>query len=262
VKILTCVKHVPTSAVTPRISGAGTGIEEEGLSYEVNEPDLYAIEEALYQRSIHGGSVTAVTVGPARAKEAIHVAYAKGVDQGIHVVDEVFRGTHSALSIRAVAELMKKSGFDLIFTGIQADDDLLAQFGILLAEELQLPVITAVTEVRAMPSERTVTVIRELGGGYKEELVVSLPCVLTIQFGIRPVRYTPIMAIVKARAKKIESIDASTLGLSMDALRSRSTVRVVELSYPKDSGNCEFLDGPVPDMVNKLVDRLAKAGVM
>jgi electron transfer flavoprotein alpha/beta subunit len=89
-KIVTFVKHVPTQAVTPRIAASRVCIEDEGLSYEVNEADLYAIEEALAQRAVHKGSVMAVTIGPARAKEALTVAYAKGVDQGVLVLDEAF----------------------------------------------------------------------------------------------------------------------------------------------------------------------------
>ena len=261
-KIITCVKHVPTSAVTPRIAVTKIGIEEEGLSYEVNEPDLYAIEEALYQRSQHGGSVTSVTVGPARAKEALHVAYAKGVDQCIHVVDENSRGTHPALNVRAIASIAKKLDCDLILAGIQADDDLQGQFGIALAEALALPVVTAVTEIRANSSARMVTVVRELGAGYKQELEVDLPCVLTIQFGIRPLRYTPVMAIVRARSRKIESIDLGALGSSPEELRMANPVRVVELCYPEDSGRCELIDGPAPEMARSLVHKLVEAGVV
>ena len=259
-KIVTCLKHVPSSAVTPRIAGNRTGIEEEGLSYEVNEPDLYAIEEALYQRSVHGGSVTGITVGPARAKEALHVAYAKGVDQCIHCVDDKHRGTHPARNVRSIGQIVKKLDCDLILAGIQADDDLQGQFGIALAEFLALPAVTAVTEIRANPAQKTLTVVRELGAGFKEELEVDLPCVLTIQFGIRPLRYTPVMAIVRARSRKIESIDA--LALSPGEQRSGNPVRVVELSYPKDSGRCELIDGAAPDMARKLVHKLVEAGVV
>lgn len=258
--IVTCVKHVPSSAVTPRIAGNGIQIEEEGLSYEVNEPDLYAIEEALYQRSVHAGKVTSLTVGPARAKEALHVAYAKGVDHCIHLLDENFRGTHPELNVRATARVVKKLDCDLVLAGIQADDDLQGQFGIALAEALQIPVVTAVTEIRAKPSEKLVTVVRELGAGFKEELEVDLPCVLTIQFGIRPLRYTPVMALVRARSRKIEAIDAGALGISPEELRTN--LRLLELSYPRDSGRCEFIDGAAAEMARKAVAKLVEAGVV
>jgi electron transfer flavoprotein beta subunit len=203
-----------------------------------------------------------VTVGPARAKEALHVAYAKGVDQAIHVVDETFRGTNAAFTVRAIAQVVKNTPCEFIFAGIQADDDLQGQFGIALAEHLGLPVVTAVTEIHAQASQRKATVVRELGGGYKEELEVDLPCVLTIQFGIRPLRYTPVMAIVRARAKKIQAIDAATLGVPAEAPDKAKAVRVLELFHPKDSGHCEFIEGAPPEMATGLVARLAKAGVL
>ena len=259
-KIITCVKHVPTSALTPRIADTRDRIEEEGLSFEVNEPDLYAIEEALHQRSTLQGSVTAITVGPGRAKEALHVAYAKGVDHAVHVVDEAHRGANLYRSVKAIAEVAGKQGYDMIFTGIQADDDLQGQFGIALAEALAIPVVTAVTEISVHAQGKTVTVVRELGEGYKEELEVDLPCLITVQFGIRQLRYTPIMAIVKARARKIESVNADALGLSQ--ADSGVGMRVIELSLPSDSGKCEMLDGTAPEMARTLIQKLVEAGIV
>lgn len=261
-RIVTFVKHVPSSAATPRIADSGDRIEEEGLSHEVGEADLYAIEEAVYQRSVHEGSVTAITVGPGRAKEALHMAYAKGVDHAVHVVDEAFRGTNPCYSVSAARAVVEKLGFDMIFAGIQAEDDLQGQFGVALAEALGLPVITAVTEIRASPKERLATVTRELGGGFKEEIEVDLPCLLTVQFGIRPLRYTPVLSIVRARSRKIESVGIDALGIPPDELRAGGQLRVVELFYPKDSGRCELIDGSPEEAARKLVRKLVDTGVI
>lgn len=261
-KIATFIKHVPASAVTPRIACSGTCIEEDGLSYESNEADLYAIEEALYQRSLHQGSVTAVTVGPPRAKEALTLAYAKGVDHAVHVVDEAFRGTNPAFNVRAASEVVKKLQPDIVFTGIQADDDLQGQFGVALAEALSFPVITAVSEIRMDPTAGTVTVTRELGAGFKEEIEVDLPCLLTIQFGIRQLRYTPVMSIVKARSRKIEPVNGGALPISPQDLQASAPLRVVQLSYPADSGKCEFITGSTEEAARKLVDKLVDGGVL
>ncbi|MFC6951092.1 hypothetical protein ACFQI9_42635 [Paraburkholderia dipogonis] len=124
-KIATFVKHVPVSAVTPKISASRDRIEDENLAHEVNETDLYAIEEAVHQRTQHQGSAIAITIGVPRAKEALHVAYARGVDQAIHVVDDTHRGGNSVVSAAAAAAVVKDLNCDAIFTGIQADDDLL-----------------------------------------------------------------------------------------------------------------------------------------
>lgn len=261
-RIVAFVKHVPSPAVTPRIADSKNRIEEEGLSYEVNEPDLYAIEEALHQRSVHQGSVIAVTVGPARAKAALHLAYAKGVDHAVHVVDEDFRGTNPSINVRAAGEVVRKLDPDIVFAGIQADDDLQGQFGVALAEALGLPVITAVTEIRVNPGKKSATVTRELGAGFKEEIEIDLPCLLTIQFGIRPLRYTPVMSIVRARLRGIESVDVDALGISPDELRPGSQLRVVELFYPENSGKCEVIDGSPGEAARKLVRNLVAGGVI
>ncbi len=261
-RIVTFVKHVPSSAVTPRIAESGRNIEENGLSHEVSEADLYALEEAVYQRSVHQGSVTAVTVGPARAKEALHLAYAKGADHAVHVVDDAYRGTHPAFSVGAAREVVKKLGFDMVFAGIQAEDDLQGQFGVALAQALDIPVITAVTEIRVDAQRRVASVTRELGGGYKEEIEVDLPCLLTIQFGIRPLRYTPVMAIVRARSRKIESIGGEALGILPQEVQAGGHLRVVELSYPQDSGRCELIDGSPEQAARALVRKLVDAGVV
>jgi electron transfer flavoprotein beta subunit len=262
VNIVTFVKHVPASAVMPKISASGIRIEEDGLSYEVNETDLYALEEALYQRSLHNGSVTAVTVGPVRAKDGLYVAYAKGVDHAIHVIDEAFRGTNPSFNVRAGAEVLKQLQPDIAFAGIQADDDLQGQFGVALAEAVSLPVITAVSEVRIDPTKRIVTVIRELGAGFKEELEADLPCLLTIQFGIRPVRYTSVMSIVKARSRKIESLSGDAQPFALQERPASSHLRVVELSYPSNSGNCELITGSAEESARKLVGILVDRGVV
>lgn len=259
--IATFAKHVPISAVTPKIAPSLDRIEDANLAHEVNETDLYAIEEAVHQRSLHQGSVVAITIGGPRAKEALHVAYARGVDQAVHVVDETHRGTNSVLSTAAAAAVVKGMNCDAIFVGIQADDDLQGKFGIALAESLGLPVVTAVTEITLEPQHKRARVVRELGAGFKEELEVDLPCVFTIQFGIRPVRYLPVMAVVKARAKKIDTLPIDSLNLTVDA-RSAAQLRVLELSLPVSRGQCEMIEAPAPDAMKQLVATLVQRGVI
>lgn len=258
-KIVTFVKHVPSSAVTPRIADSGDRIEEEGLSYEVSEADLYALEEAVHQRSVHGGSVTAVTVGPSKAKDALYLAYAKGVDHAVHAVDDVFRGTNAHASVRAAREIVGRRGFDMIFAGIQAEDDLRGRFGVALAEELDIPAVTAVTEIRADPQRRVATVIRELGAGYKEEIEVDFPCLLTIQFGIRPLRYVPVMSIVKARSRKIESAAAAAAQGQADQRKPDDRFRALQLFYPQHNTRCELIEGSPDEVVRTLAGKLTKA---
>jgi electron transfer flavoprotein alpha/beta subunit len=115
-----------------------------------------------------------------------------------------------------------------------------------------------ITSLTIDPSKRAATLMRELGDGYKSELVVNLPCVLTVQYGIRPLRYTPVMAVVRARAKRIETIDATTLGLAAAA----PALRVVEIVPPRASGRCEWVEGAPAEMAARLIDKLAVRGVV
>jgi electron transfer flavoprotein beta subunit len=262
-KIMTFVKHVPTSAVTPRIAASHDRIESEGLSYEVNEVDLYAIEEALFQKSLFSGAtVAAACIGPSRAKDALHVALAKGVDQVIHVVDNTFQGTHSAVNVFAAAQLVRQFAPNMVFCGVQAEDDLQGQFGASLAKAVGFPVVTAVTNVKVNNGGGAATVIRELGAGYKEEIEVDLPCVLTIQFGIRPLRYTPIMSIVRMRTRPIETIELDGQTLPPDVQRANQQMRTIELRYPEDKSRCQMINGAPDQAADQLMHALANAGVL
>ncbi len=261
-KIISFVKHVPTPAVTPRIAASGVCIEDEGLSYEVNEADLYAIEEALAQRAVHKGSVVAVTIGPARAKEALTIAYAKGVDNGVLVLDETFRGSNPVFNIQAAAQIVRKHEPAMILTGIQAEDDLQGQFGIALPEALSIPVVTAVTGITVHPIANVATVVRELGAGMTEEIEVDLPCVITVQFGIRQLRYLPVMSIFKMRSRPVETIAVADLALPPAVTLADDRMRIVELSYPDDGGNCQLIDGSPEEAARKLMSKLVDAGVL
>ncbi|MFC6951091.1 electron transfer flavoprotein subunit beta/FixA family protein [Paraburkholderia dipogonis] len=131
-----------------------------------------------------------------------------------------------------------------------------------LAESLGLPVVTAVTGITFDPANKRATVIRELGAGFKEELEVDLPCVFTIQFGIRPVRYLPVMAVVKARTKKIDALSLDSLNLAVDAESAKRKLRVLEFARPESRGKCEMIEGEAADAVKQLVEALVQRGVI
>src|ERR1700753_3943326 len=134
-KILVCIKQVPQKDAPLKLNDAGTWIRED-VSYEVNEPDAYALEEALRQKEKHGGEVVVVTAGPARAQQVLREALAKGADRAIHLEDDRFASLDAANVARALAAAVAGEAFDLIFTGLQTDDLGFAQTGVLMAEVL------------------------------------------------------------------------------------------------------------------------------
>ena len=259
-RILTFIKHVPASAATPRVAPPGGGIEESGLAYEPNEPDLYAIEEGVHQASQHNGELTVATIGPERAKDVLHVALAKGAKSVLHVVDEAGRGANPAVNTAAAAHVARRVAPNLILCGVQAEDDMKGRFGASLAARLGLPVVSAVTQVDIDQDGNEATIIREMGAGYKEELRVRLPCVLTIQFGIRPLRYTSIMSIVKMRRHPIETIDIATVDTSATPL---DAMRILSLAAPESRAQCEMIGGTpqaaATPLMQKLLERRALA---
>ncbi len=259
-RILTFVKSVPTAAATPRVGETGDRIDDADLAHQVNEPDLYAIEEGVHQAGLLGGEVAVATIGPARARDALHVALAKGAKAVVHVADEADKGANPAANLAAAAYLFDKMTPDLVLCGVQAEDDMQGHFGARLAERLGLPLASAVTAIAIDAARREATVVRELGAGYREELSLALPCVLSIQFGIRPLRYTSIMSIVKMKRHPVETIDIGAIAAA--AAGGVPRPRAIALAVPESRSRCEMLTGSPDEAARQLLKRLLDRGAL
>src|SRR5438477_9385881 len=138
-KIIVSIKQVPVRDSQLRIDANGRWIQENDLSFEINEPDAYALEEALQLKEKHGGEVIALCAGPARASQTIREALAKGADRAIHIEEEDLRGKDTL----AIAQLLVKAAAaespDLLLTGLQSDDLGFGQTGVVMAELMGLP---------------------------------------------------------------------------------------------------------------------------
>ena len=120
-KIVVAIKQVPARDSQLRIAGSGQWIEESDLSYEINEPDAYALEAGLQLKEKHGGEVVALCAGPARAAQTIREALAKGADRAIHVEEDM--GALDPLAgARLLAAAVRGESADLVLTGLQSDD--------------------------------------------------------------------------------------------------------------------------------------------
>ncbi len=149
-KILVSIKQVPSRDSQLRIDAAGRWIQENDLSFEINEPDAYALEEALRLKEKHGGEVVALCAGSSRASQTIREALAKGADRAIHIEEENL----SSFDTLGVAKLLAKAADsekpDLILTGLQSDDLGYGQTGVVLAELLGLPHGTIIMAVETI----------------------------------------------------------------------------------------------------------------
>ena len=205
-KIAVCIKQVPTREWQPRLNDDKTWIREQDASYEMNEPDAYALEESLRLKEKHGGEVVVCSAGPARVAQVIREALARGADRAIHVEDDGLASADAFVTSAALAGAMKDERFDLVLTGLQSDDQGFAQVGVILAEKLGLPHATIIMEVNVDGSGLRVK--RELEGGWFQWVAMPLPAVLTIQSGINQLRYATLKGIMAAKKKEIRKVAA------------------------------------------------------
>lgn len=248
-KIIVAIKQVPVRDAQLRIDSTGRWIEQADLSFEINEPDAYALEEALQLKEKHGGEVIALCAGPARAAQTIREALAKGADRAIHIEEENL----SALDTLAVAQLLAKAVEaekpDLVLTGLQSDDMGYGQTGVVLAELLGFPHGTIIMQVEKL--DGSIRVKRELEDGWFQHVDMPLPAVLTIQSGINKLRYATLMGIKKAKTKQIQQLTMPGLGVSPVA-----TSKIEKVYLPQRSKQTQILEGTAKEAAAKLIEKL------
>jgi len=245
-KIAVCIKQVPTREWQPRLNDSKTWIREQDVSYEMNEPDAYALEEALRLREKHGGEVVVCSAGPARVQSVIREALARGADRAIHVEHDRLGSADAFVLADALAAAMQEEKFDLVLTGLQSDDQGHGQTGVILAERLGIPSSTIIMEVQI--EDRSLRVKRELEGGWFQWIVMPLPALLTIQSGINQLRYATLKGIMAAKKKEIRKA-----GLP-DGLQPAQ--QVVGLAVPTRSKQTQMITGSPADAAKELVRRL------
>ena len=213
-KIAVCIKQVPAKDAPLRIADDGLWIRESDIGYEMNEPDSFALEEALRLKEKHGGEVVAISMGPERAKQTIKEALAKGAERGIHVADDKFFLLDPLGAAKSLAAAVRKESFDLILTGLQSDDLGAGQTGVLLAELLGLPHATIIMQIEVQDGRMKLK--RELEAGWFQWVELPLPAVLSIQSGINKVRYASLKGIMAAKKKEIVTIPRESLGVTQE----------------------------------------------
>src|SRR6202166_3315862 len=213
----------------------------------MNEPDSYALEEALRLKEKHGGEVIALSMGPERVKQTIKEALAKGADRGIHIADDNFAQLDPLGSAKALAAAIKKENPDLVLTGLQSDDHGFGQTGVLLAALLDRPHATLIMAIEVEDAKMKLK--RELEAGWFQWIECPLPAVLTIQSGINKVRYATLKGIMAAKKKEIAALTRDSLGVTVGV-----TQRVERIYVPTKAKKTEFLTGTPKEVAGKLVE--------
>ncbi len=252
-KIAVCIKQVVTREWHVRANDAGTWIRDQDASWELNEPDAYALEEALRLKEQHGGEAVVVSAGPPRVTQVIREALARGADRAIHVSGDHLATADAATVADALAAVLKEEQFDLVLTGLQSDDQGFAQVGVVLAEKLGTTHATIVMDVQVHPSTSSgeaasVRVKRELEGGWFQWVAMPMPAVLTIQSGINQLRYATLKGIMAAKKKDVRTVTAAAPA----AVRQR----IVSLYVPEKSKQTRMIGGSPAEAARELVKRL------
>jgi electron transfer flavoprotein beta subunit len=247
-KIVVCIKQVPAKDAPLTITD-GNWIRETDIGFEMNEPDSYALEEALRLKEKHSGEVIAVSMGPERVKQTIKEALAKGADRGIHVADDKAHLLDPLGAAKSLAAAMEREKPDLILTGLQSDDQGFGQTGVLLAQCLRLPHATIIMQIDVQGDHLRLK--RELEAGWFQWVELPLPSVLTIQSGINKVRYATLKGIMAAKKKEIATITRESLGVAHQA-----TQHIERIYVPVKTKKTEFLTGTPKEVAAKLLEKL------
>ncbi len=257
--IIVCAKNVPDVAEADlNISDKGTDIDKEDLVFGINDWDNYAIEEAVLLKEKYGGTVTAITVGSEDDEEVLRRCLAMGADTAIRIdVDGISRFDSFVIS-KILSRVVKDLQFDLIFTGVLAEDDYCGMVGMMMAEELNINHANMITALEIEDGKARTT--SELEGGLGEVSLIELPALLTIQTGINEPRYVSILGIRKAAKKELKTIELPDLGISDEELSPRTIIE--EAFLPPETEGAEILAGNPDKISSDLIEILKKKGVM
>ena len=245
-KIFVCVKHVPDTAATIKVAGAN-GFEDGDVKFIPNPYDEYGIEEAVSLVEKQGGEVVILTVGRPDAVSTIRGALAMGAARAILVTtDSQF--LDSDLTAKALKAVMDQDGLgDIIFTGKGSVDTESFQTQYRLAKSLGLPIVNEVSTLDFNGDKAVVE--RESGGGEKQVIEMSLPCVVGATKGLNEPRYPKFLGIMKAKKKEIKAMDLSDIGIDAD----QGKVTIENLEPVPERAGAKMLEGSVDDQVTELV---------
>ena len=259
-KIMVCIKQIPHQDARLEISTDGTWIKEDGLKFEINGYDTYALEEALQAKDAGECEVVAVSIGPDRVTQALRTALGMGADRAIHVKDAEADGSDSLGIAKILAAIAKEENPDLIYTGLMADDGNFAAVPMMLAELLDMPHTSAAQKVDS--TNGSVTVEREIEGGAREVVELQRPCLIAVQTGLNQVRYASLKGIMAAKKKPLDVKTIADLGLSGQVGAANAKISVEKISMRKRARPLKWSPAPPGDMASSLVSKIKELGLL
>ncbi|MDI6764714.1 MAG: electron transfer flavoprotein subunit beta/FixA family protein [Thermodesulfobacteriota bacterium] len=250
--IIVCVKRIPKTAEADIfIEKDGKDIKKDNLVFSLNDWDGYAVREAVLLRDKYEGEVTVITIGPEESKEVLTRCLAMGADRALRIDEPPLKDARLIAAI--LSQAIKDQSFNLILTGVQAEDDGWGQVGVSLAQILGLPHASIVTHIEIENEKAKVR--RELEGGIEELLEVKLPAVLTIQTGINEPKYVSLAAILEAEDKETKEVGMEEIGFSSNEPLDAT---IDQVSFPPTGKMAEILKGTPEEVVGQLTEIIKK----
>lgn len=257
--IVVCVKHVPEVIdAALKISKDGSEVITDDLEFDINEWDGFAVESALRLKEVHGGKITAITLGNEESEEALRNALAMGADEAIRIDGQGFEQSDAPGIARGLHAGLRPLAPDLLLTGAMSSDDGWGQVGLSLAEMLGLPYASLVVDFEL--KENTIIAHRELEANILERVELTLPCALTIQTGINKPRYVSIMGIKKVRRIEIATLFAADLDLEGRIGVGASFVAGRTLTPPETGGHAEIFQGSLDEICDRAAQVIREKG--
>ena len=259
-KIIVCLKQVPHQDARLDIRSDGAWIQEEGIKFEINSYDTYALEEALRIKDAGEAEVVVVSIGPDRVTQALRTALGMGADRAIHIKDPEADGADALGMAKALAAIVKEESPDLVFMGMMSDDGNFAAIAPMLAQLADMPHTTAAVKVER--SNGTLKVDREIEGGAHEVVELRAPCLIAVQTGINQVRYASLKGIMAAKKKPFDVKSIADLVLSGQVGADAAKVHIQKVSPPPKGDRAEILEGSTQEIVGGLMGKIKELGLL
>jgi len=259
-KIVVCLKQVPHSDARLDVNGDETWIKEDGLKFEINSYDTYALEEALRIKDAGEAEVVVVSIGPDRVTQALRTALGMGADRAIHVNDPETEGSDALGVAKILAAIAKEESPDLIYMGLMSEDGNFAAVAPMLAGLVGIPHATAAVKIER--TNGTVTVDREIEGGASEVVELQAPCLVAVQSGLNQVRYASLKGIMAAKKKPMDVKTGADLGVADQIGAGAAKAKIESVYTPPKGEGAELIEGSTDEVVGKLLTKIKEQGLL
>lgn len=252
--IVVCVKQVPDINIPIGLEPETNSIESEGLAYVVNPYDMLAVEEAIRIKERQPErQVILMSMGKPSSQKALRKCLTLGADRAILLCDPAFDGSDGYATAVVLAKAISLLEYDIILCGVRAIDTSAGQVGSIIADILDISLVSGVTKIEAFTDQKKLIAQRKLEGGNREVVETFLPALLTVEAGLNTPRYASLPSVIATQRKEIEQYDIKDLGLPPKEVGSGgSMTQTVSFSIPRPRPKKLF----TPDSSLSAADRM------